>query len=130
MKLPITIHQARRESTKFKVIRPARPLVHAVLIDHVRYLDTYLDQDTVQRIGGPWKLAASSHPSLVHLPMRGNRGPSHELPEEGTPQLDLVLLHHSLQFAPSRWKDIRRRLGPGRRQTVTLSVFQPHVDAW
>ncbi|MEW1701175.1 hypothetical protein [Streptomyces sp. NPDC091278] len=31
-----------------------------------------------------------------------------------------MLLHHSLQFAPSRWKEIRGRLGPGRPQTVTL----------
>ncbi|WP_329375926.1 hypothetical protein OG625_00850 [Streptomyces sp. NBC_01351] len=120
MKLPITIHQARLGSTEFKVIRPARPLVHAVLIDHDRHLDTYLDQDAAQRIGGLWKLAASSPLSLIHLPMRGNRGPSHELPEDGTRQLDLVLLHHSLQFAPSRWKEIRGRLGPGRPQTVTL----------
>ncbi|MCX5414283.1 hypothetical protein [Streptomyces sp. NBC_00059] len=120
MKLPITIHQARLGSTEFKVIRPARLLVHAVLIDHDRHLDTYLDQDAAQRIGGLWKLAASSPRSLVHLPMRRNRGPSRELPEDGTRQLDLVLLHHSLQFAPSRWKEIRGRLGPGRPQTVTL----------
>ncbi|WP_327378123.1 hypothetical protein OG393_31625 [Streptomyces sp. NBC_01216] len=52
MKLPITIHQARLGSTEFKVIRPARPLVHAVLIDHDRHLDTYLDQDAAHRIGG------------------------------------------------------------------------------
>ncbi|MER5935319.1 hypothetical protein ABT123_34745, partial [Streptomyces sp. NPDC002054] len=104
MKIPITIHQARLGSTEFKVIRPARPLVHAVLIDHDRHLDAYLDQDAAQRIGALWKLAASSPRSLVHLPMRGNRPPSRELPEDGTRQLDLVLLHHSLQFAPSRWK--------------------------
>lgn len=75
MKLPITIHQARLGSTEFKVIRPARPLVRAVLIDHNRHLDTYLDQDAAQRIGALWKLAASSPRSLVHLPMRGNRPP-------------------------------------------------------
>lgn len=43
-----TIHQARLGSTEFKVIRPARPLVHAVLIDRDRHLDTYLDQDAVE----------------------------------------------------------------------------------
>lgn len=75
MKLPITIHQARLGSTEFKVIRPARPLVRAVLIDHDRHLDTYLDQDAAQRIGALWKLATSSPRSLVHLPMRGNRPP-------------------------------------------------------
>lgn len=67
-----------------------------------------------------WKLAASSPRSLVHLPMRGNRGPSRALSEDGTRELDPVLLHHSLQFAPSRRKEIRGRLGHGRPQTVTL----------
>ncbi|WP_052681326.1 hypothetical protein [Saccharothrix sp. ST-888] len=35
-------------------------------------------------------------------------------------RLDLVLLHHSLQFAPARWKELRGRLGRGRRQSVQL----------
>ncbi|MFJ7280632.1 hypothetical protein [Kitasatospora sp. NPDC098663] len=120
MKLPITIHQARLGAVEFKVIRPAQPLIHAVLADHDRHLDAYLDQDAARRIGGLWTLAASSPRSLVHLPMRGNQAPSRELPEDGMRQLDLVLLHHSLQFAPSRWKEVRGRLGPGRPQTVTL----------
>ncbi|MEU2852638.1 hypothetical protein [Streptomyces syringium] len=121
MKLPITIHRARLGSAEFKVIRPARPLTRAALIDHDRHLNAYLDQDAAQQIGGLWELAASSPRALVHLPMRGNPAPSHDLPEAGTRQLDLVLLHHSLQFAPSRWKELRGRLGPGRPQTVRLS---------
>ena len=120
MKLPVTIHQARLGPVEFEVIRPAQPLVHAVLADHDRHLDAYLDQDAARRIGALWTLAASSPRSLIHLPMRGNPAPSRELPEGGMRQLDLVLLHHSLQFAPSRWKEVRRRLGPGRPQTVTL----------
>ncbi|MFJ7203924.1 hypothetical protein ACIQWR_10385 [Streptomyces sp. NPDC098789] len=120
MKLPVTIHHVRLGSAEFKVIRPARPLARAVLIDHDRHLDAYLDQDAAQRIGALWTLAASSPRSLVHLPMRGNPGPSRALPENCTRQLDLVLLHHSLQFAPARWKEIRGRLGPGRPRTVTL----------
>ncbi|MEV4940477.1 hypothetical protein [Streptomyces zaomyceticus] len=120
MKLPVTIHEAQLGSARLKVIRPAEPLVNAVLIDRDRHLDSYLDQDAAQRVGGLWKLAASSPRSLVHLPMRKNRGPSGELTESNTRQLDLVLLHHSLQFAPSRWKEVRGRLGPGRPQTVTL----------
>ncbi|MFC7220762.1 hypothetical protein ACFQLX_21755 [Streptomyces polyrhachis] len=120
MKLPIAIHQARLGSTEFKVIRPAQPLAHAVLIDRDRHLDAYLGQDAAQRIGALWQLAASSPRSLIHLPIRGNAGPSHGPPEGDRRQLDLVLLHHSLQFAPSRWKELRGRLGPGRPQTVTL----------
>ncbi|MET7921217.1 hypothetical protein ABZU45_36380 [Streptomyces avermitilis] len=120
MKLPITIHRARLGSTEFKVIRPASPLTRAVLIDHDRHLDAYLDQDAAQRIGGLWELAASSPHALVHLPLCGNPAPSRDLPAAGTRRLDLVLLHHSLQFAPSHWKEVRGRLGPGRPGTATL----------
>ncbi|MYZ35959.1 MULTISPECIES: hypothetical protein [unclassified Streptomyces] len=120
MRLPIIIHHARLGATEFKVIRPARPLPHAVLIDHDRHLDAYLDQDAARRIGGLWALAATSPGALIHLPIRGNQPPSRELPEDATRRLDLMLLHHSLQFAPARWKEIRSRLGPGRPQTVTL----------
>ncbi|MFJ9041101.1 hypothetical protein ACIRF8_31595 [Streptomyces sp. NPDC102406] len=72
-------------------------------------MDAYFDQNAARRIGALWTLAASSPRSLIHLPMRGNPVPSRELPEDGARQLDLVLLHHSLQFAPSRWKEV-----PGR----------------
>ncbi|MFB7243522.1 hypothetical protein ACFCYX_13775 [Streptomyces populi] len=121
MRLPVTVHRARLGATEFRVVRPARPLVRAVLLDRDRYLDIRLDEDAARRIGGLWTLAAASPRSLVHLPMRGNRSPSGEPPESGTRPLDLVLLHHSLQFAPSRWKEVRGRLGPGRPETVTLS---------
>ncbi|MGW1727896.1 hypothetical protein ACWCQK_33910 [Streptomyces sp. NPDC002306] len=120
MKLHLTIHQARLGAREFNVIRPARPLAHAVLVDHDRHLDAYADQDEARRIGGLWTLAASSPRSLIHLPLRANRPPSHELPHDGTRRLDLVLSHHSLQFAPARWKELRGRLGPGRPRSVTL----------
>ncbi|MFJ6794953.1 hypothetical protein [Streptomyces sp. NPDC091268] len=119
MKLPITLHQVRLGPAEFKVIRPARPLTRAAFVDRDRFLDAYLDQDAARRFGALWQLAASSPRSLIHLPVRGVGTPSGGLPE-GARRLDLVLLHHSLQFAPSRWKDIRGRLGPGRPQTVTL----------
>ncbi|MFD3945133.1 hypothetical protein [Streptomyces sp. NPDC058579] len=132
MKLPITLHHARLGSQAFKVIRPARPLTHAILLDHDRHLDAYVDQDAAQRIAGLWTLAASSPGALVHLHMRGNRPPSRELPDAGTRQLDLVLLHHSLQFAPSRWKEVRGRLDQGRPQTVKLPdpgrATEPAID--
>ncbi|WP_406083907.1 hypothetical protein [Streptomyces virginiae] len=125
MKLSVTIHRARLGPVEFKVIRPARPPVRAVLVDRDRYLNTFLDQDAAQLIGGLWTVAASSPRSLVHVPIRGNRSPAHGWPEAGTRQLDLVLLHHSLRFAPARWKELRARLGPGRPQTVTLPVPAP-----
>ncbi|MCX4425984.1 hypothetical protein [Streptomyces mirabilis] len=129
MRLPIIIHHARLGATEFKVIRPAQPLPHAVLIDHDRHLDAYLDADAARQIGGLWVLAATSPRALIHLPMRGNQPPSRELPEDATRQLDLVLLHHSLQFAPARWKEIRGRLGPGRPRTATLPDSGLESDA-
>ncbi|MFI9064325.1 hypothetical protein ACIGQE_21040 [Streptomyces sp. NPDC053429] len=48
MKLPIAIYQARLGPEEFKVIRPAQPLIHAVLADHDRHLDAYLDQDAAR----------------------------------------------------------------------------------
>ncbi|MGW2818520.1 hypothetical protein [Streptomyces sp. NPDC001415] len=120
MKIPLTIHQVTLNARQLKVIRPAAPPSRAVLLDQDRYLGAYLDQDAAYLIAGLWELAASSPQALIHLPMRRNRAPSHDLPGHGTRQLDLVLLHHSLQFAPSRWKGVRARLGPGRRRTVEL----------
>ncbi|MEU2451905.1 hypothetical protein ABZ605_17750 [Streptomyces sp. NPDC012765] len=120
MKLPVTLHRARLGPVEFKVVRPARSLNGAVLVDHDSHVDLYLDQQAAKLLGGLWTLAASSPRSLIHLPVRGNAAPAHEPPEAGTRQLDLVLLHHSLQFAPSRWKDVRARLDAGRRRTVPL----------
>ncbi|MFE0174603.1 hypothetical protein ACFWZ2_19985 [Streptomyces sp. NPDC059002] len=120
MRLPLTLHHARLGATEFKVIRPAGPLSRAALIDHDRHLDAYLDEDAARRLGGLWTLAATSPRALIHLPMRRNPLPSRALPEHAAHRLDLVLLHHSLQFAPARWKELRNRLGPGRPRTVTL----------
>jgi hypothetical protein len=127
VKLPVVVHHARLGADEFRVIRPAQPLTHAVLIDHDRHLDAYLDQDAAERIAGLWMLAARSPRSLIHLPMRANRPLARELPEDVGFQLDLVLLHHSLQFAPSRWKEVRSRLGPGRPQIVSLPEAE-HAD--
>lgn len=127
MKLPVVIHQARLGADEFRVIRPAQPLIRAVLIDRDRYLDTYLDQDTARRIAGLWMLAARSPRSLIHLPMRNNRPPAREVRDDV--QLDLVLLHHSLQFAPARWKQLRGQLGRGRPQTASLPEAEQADDA-
>ncbi|WP_018549610.1 hypothetical protein [Streptomyces sp. LaPpAH-108] len=120
MKLPVVVHRARLGADEFRVVRPAGPLSRAVLIDHDRHLDAYVDQDAARGIAGLWMLAARSPRSLIHVPLRANRMPVREVPDDAGSRLDLVLLHHSLQFAPSHWKRVRGRLGPGRPQTVSL----------
>lgn len=127
MKLLLTIHRARLGPTEFKVIRPARPPARAALSEGNRYLHAQVDQEAAQLIAGLWSLAATSPRSLVHVPLRRTD------PETGEPGLDLVLLHHSLQFAPSRWKELRARLGPGLRQTARLPGPAPRelsADPW
>lgn len=129
MELPVVVHRSRLGADEFRVIRPAQPLTRAVLIDHDRHLDAYLDQDAARRIAGLWMLAARSPRSLIHLPIRANRPPAREVPDDVGFQLDLVLLHHSLQFAPSRWKQVRGHLGPGQPQTVSLPESEPDDSA-
>ncbi|KQX13375.1 hypothetical protein ASC82_12455 [Streptomyces sp. Root431] len=120
MKLPVVVHRARWGADEFRVIRPAQPLTRAVLIDHDRYLNAHLDQEAARSIAVLWMLAARSPRSLIHVPMRANHPPARDMSDHAGALLDLVLLHHSLQFAPSRWKELRGRLGPGRPQTVSL----------
>ncbi|MFB7861016.1 hypothetical protein [Streptomyces sp. NPDC056069] len=114
------IHRARLGAAEFRVVRPGRPLTRAVLVDHDRHLDVYLDREAARALAGLWMLAARSPRSLIHVPLRANRPPGGDVPDDSGSRLDLVLLHHSLQFAPSRWKQVRGRLGPGRPHTVSL----------
>ncbi|MEV0092586.1 hypothetical protein [Streptomyces sp. NPDC050738] len=132
MKLPVRVHEVALGAARFKVIRPARPLRHAVLTDRDHYLNASLDAEAAQHIGALWTLAATSPRTLIHIPLRTNQPPPDELEWPGARRLDLVLLHHSLQFAPSRWKEVRARLGQGRPQTVDLPkappASEPEID--
>ncbi|MEU9863643.1 hypothetical protein AB0D99_22490 [Streptomyces sp. NPDC047971] len=120
MNVPVVVHHAHLGADEFRVIRPARPLTRAVLVDHDRYLHAYLDVDAARTIAALWTLAARSPRTLIHLLLRTNRPPAVDTPHDTGLRLDLVLLHHSLQFAPSRWKRLRGRLGPGRPHTMSL----------
>ncbi|MFD7259241.1 hypothetical protein [Streptomyces sp. NPDC059874] len=124
MHFPVTVHRTRLGPQEYTVIRPARPPERARLVDDDRFLNAYVDQGAARLMGGLWSLAASSPRTLIHVPLR-HGGAS---PEPGARRLDLVLLHHSLQFAPSRWKELRGRLGAGRRRSVTVSTAQPEID--
>ncbi|MFC3448647.1 hypothetical protein [Amycolatopsis speibonae] len=79
------ISQVRLGGAAYRVIRPARPASHGPLIES--WHGAELDVDKVS---------------------------AREQSNEG-PDLDLVLLRHSLQFLLSRWKSVRSRLGAGRR---------------
>ncbi|MEU8437830.1 hypothetical protein AB0F18_34035 [Streptomyces sp. NPDC029216] len=119
MRLRLTVHEARRGSEGFRVVRPVRVPECAELFDDAWWLNAYVDRDAALLMAGLWTLAATSPRSLIHLPLRGPAPPA------GSGRLDLVLLHHSLQLAPARWKDVRRRLSPGRPRTVDLVLAEP-----
>ncbi|MER6317841.1 hypothetical protein ABT237_29370 [Streptomyces sp. NPDC001581] len=125
VQIPVTVHQARLGPQEFQVVRPALPPRRALLLDEGPYLNAYVDQEAARLLAGLWSLAATSPRSLIHVPLRPAGAGS---PEPGSRPLDLVLLHHSLQFAPSRWKELRGRLGPGRRRSVSAPASEPEID--
>ncbi|MFB6618752.1 hypothetical protein ACFCV9_31785 [Streptomyces sp. NPDC056367] len=124
MRFPITVHRSRLGPQEFTVIRPAHPPESAVLVDDDWFLNAYVDQDAARLMGGLWSLAATSPHALIHLPLRRTDTSG----DVGARSLDLVLLHHSLQFAPSRWKELRGRLDAGLRRTARVSTARPKID--
>ncbi|MER7705574.1 hypothetical protein ABTX81_22115 [Kitasatospora sp. NPDC097605] len=86
-------------------------------------LDMYVDRQAAESLAVAWGLAARSRRSLVYVPLKAGRreGPKGLGEWRWSPVvLDLVLVHHSLGFPPSRWKAVRGRLGAGRPHTVEI----------
>ncbi|WP_345367223.1 hypothetical protein [Actinoallomurus liliacearum] len=85
----------------------------------------YIDRMDGRRVGALWLLAARSTRSLVYLPMCATPIPP-GIGDELFPErpLDLVLAHHSLQFSPSVWKQVRERItarnAPRELQTASV----------
>lgn len=111
MKLGITEHRVRLGPDEYRVLR-ATGLRRALCYDAEHWLDLRVDRAAAAELAAAWLLAARSPRSLVHLPLRG-----HEDQPVGAPvpephrARDLLLVHHSLQFPASRWKEVRSRLG-------------------
>jgi hypothetical protein len=123
VRLPVTVHRGRVDGREFRVLRPAPVPPHALVVDHSWHLDICLDAAAAEVLAALWLLAARSPRTLVHLPSRSNRmpdAPGAALPDDLGAPLDLVLLHHSLHFAPAGWKRLRARLDAGRPHTATL----------
>ncbi len=120
MNLKIREHRGRLGAEQYRVIRPANPVTGAVLADKNPWFVLELDADAAFTITGLWMLAARSRHTLIHLPLRGNTPPEPSLASVTVGELDLVLSHRDLQFAPNRWKQLRHRLGVGA----------PHIISW
>ncbi|MER5274728.1 hypothetical protein ABT025_03095 [Streptomyces sp. NPDC002809] len=112
------IHKVRLGGNEIRVIRPAPPPARLALRDEGHWLSLHADRKGSEQLVALWSLAARSARSLVHLPIRANAAPD-GVASDGVPApLDLVLLHHSLQFPTGSWKEVRARLGPGTPQVA------------
>ncbi|MFC7978011.1 hypothetical protein [Streptomyces cinereoruber] len=116
------VHRVGLNGREIRVVRsaPGPDATGLALRDDGHWLSMYADREGADRLAALWALAARSPRSLVHLPLRGDPAP-HDGAGDGEPvALDLVLLHHSLQFPTSSWKEVRARLGAGTPRTVSL----------
>ncbi|MFG2906438.1 hypothetical protein ACGF13_15400 [Kitasatospora sp. NPDC048286] len=115
MRLRTKIHQVRLGRDEYRVVTPLRQTPGAFLSASPGswFMDMHLDRQGAEDLATAWALAARSRRSLIHLPLRANTGPAglYDVPPED--RLDLLLVHHSLGFPPSRWKKVRARLGGG-----------------
>ncbi len=128
MRVRTRISMVRLGSREYRVIQPARPLVRAALYAEPHGVAT--EPDSLAMFVGRveavlltalWGLATCSPRTLVLLPMR-HAAPPTDLPQaaSGQSSLDLVLLHHRMQFPLSRWKQVRAHLGAGRPHTASV----------
>ena len=103
---------------EYRVIRPARPLRHAPLYEGRLGGQMTVDKAATVDLACAWWLAARSRRTIVYLPLRASRASCGA--ELGDRRVDLVLLHHSLAFPVSRWKEVRARLSTAAPHTVRL----------
>jgi hypothetical protein len=102
----------------YRVIHPARPIAHGALYDYGWGVEVLVNKPETVDLALAWWLAARSPHSIVYLPLRSSG--CDEMPAYSERKLDLVLMHHSLGFPASRWKQVRARLKPTGVQKVTL----------
>jgi hypothetical protein len=108
----------------YRVVRPAIEMRGACLHETRWYgLDMHVDHRASVDLAMAWGLAIRSPRTLIYLPLNRFRDGR----DDGALPLDLVLAHHSLAFAPSRWKQVRARLGLGTPMRVRLpsDTFAP-----
>ncbi len=110
---------------EYRVVRPAWPVMHALMFDSYCGVQLVVDKAAARTVAMAWEFAMRSPRTLVYLPLRRNASECEEYGGEAL--LNLVLLHHSLGFPASRWKEVRARLGPGRPHTV-VSRGLPSLD--
>ncbi|SDO02344.1 hypothetical protein [Lentzea jiangxiensis] len=122
------ISTVRLGRDEYQVVRPAKPLRHASLYitdDAFRNAELLVDKVAARELAMAWELAMRSPRTVVYLPLRQTEYECRSFEEDDEPLLDLVLMHHSLGFPPSLWKEVRARLGRGRPHVVRSRGFLP-----
>ncbi|WP_327315653.1 hypothetical protein [Streptomyces sp. NBC_01235] len=119
MSTRVRIHHVRLGGDEFRVIRADPAPGRLALRDDRHWLSMYADREGAAQLVALWALAARSARSLVHLPIRANPVPEGVVGDGEPVSLDLVLVHHSLQFPAASWKQVRARLGAGKPHTAT-----------
>jgi hypothetical protein len=113
---------------EYRVVRPARPITHAPLYLSGRGVQVIVDKAAALTLAMAWEFALRSPRTLVYLPLRHNQCACRGYGDGDEALHDLVLMHHSLGFPASRWKEVRARLGNGQPHTV-VSRKLPEVNA-
>ncbi|MGW5445022.1 hypothetical protein [Streptomyces asiaticus] len=127
LRVKIAVQRVRLGGEEFRVIRPAAPVDNGALYATDRRYEMYVDRADGRRIGALWLLAARSPRSLIYLPLRVTpTAPGIGWRDERP--LDLVLAHSSLQFRPSRWKRLRKRITAGNAPRGLQTASMPESD--
>ncbi|MGW0823365.1 hypothetical protein [Streptomyces sp. NPDC002845] len=125
MRLRLREFRPRTGPHEHRVVQPRTPLRHTSLRDPDPYGVLTGDHDGLNRLAGLFSFAAYSRHTIVHVPLRDGLPPA-----EGRGELvDLVLVHHSYGLRPTKWPDLRRRLGPGTPLTVRTDEARTARDA-
>lgn len=106
-------------------MQPAKPLEHAPLYEGYMGVESCVTKASALDIAMAWAFAMRSPRTLVYLPLRQSEYECRSFEEDDEPLPDLVLMHHSLGFPPSLWKEVRARLGRGRPHVVRSRGFPP-----
>jgi hypothetical protein len=125
----VLVDEVRLGAERFRVVRAAK-VGHLALHEGRLGAQMSVDKRGTVDLAIAWWLAARSPRSLVYLPLRSSAADCGV--EYGGRKLDLVLVHRSLGFRASHWKEVRGRLGAGRVQKVTMPAeafpeFDPEV---
>ncbi|MFD0071586.1 hypothetical protein ACFVIY_04000 [Streptomyces sp. NPDC127166] len=120
MEQRVRVHKAGLGGAEVRVVRPDPVRSRLALRDDGHWLSMYVDRGGAEQLTALWGLAARSARSLIHLPIRANAVPEGAAVEGEPVALDLVLVHHSLQFPTASWKEVRARLGAGRPHTAAI----------